>query len=160
MKPDTYLTQISIPKGMKNIYIDTYPSQLRKLTMYSNEPSSGTKPGVKLYDAPSVTHFVVMGTYTEIVADTVRNSQVHKLFIPDTVTKINATAYAYNSLLEEVHLYPSTPPTLANVSAFSGIPATAVVYVPYSSDHSILTAYQTATNWSTYAGQMQEEPQS
>ena len=33
------------------------------------------------------------------------------------------------------------------------------VYVPYSSDHSILEAYKTATNWSTYASLMVEEPQ-
>lgn len=48
-----------------------------------------------------------------------------------------------------------TPPTLANTNA---IPTTIeVMCVPYSADHSILYAYQAASNWSTYASKMIEE---
>ena len=53
----------------------------------------------------------------------------------------------------------NTPPTLSNVSAFNNLPSDCVIYVPASDNHTVLEAYKTATNWSTYATQMQEEPQ-
>lgn len=156
-----HLKYVSIPKGMNNFHMDTAPQQLRKLTMYSMEPASGTSMTVRLYAGPKITHFVVMGTYTTIVDDTCRNSAIRKLFIPASVTNINGiTTFAYNSLLKEIHLYPVAPPVLSNVGAFRDLPSDAIMYVPYSADHSILQAYQTATNWSTFADKMQEEPQS
>lgn len=161
---DNNLKYVAIPKGMHNFHMGTYPIHLRKFTMDSMEPYRGTSNTVKLYDVPTVTHFILGGTYTNIVTDTCRNSYVRKLFIPSSVTSIAATAFAYNYYLEEVHLYPTTPPTLANTNAFincgdSSITGSCIFYVPYSEDHSILEAYQTATNWSTYADKMQEEPQ-
>lgn len=158
---DSQVKYISIPKGMKNFHMNTYPQRLRKLTMYSMEPYSGTNLKVKLYTAPTITHFVIMGTYTSIGDDTVRDCSIKKLFIPETVTSITGiTTFADNELLNEIHLYPTTPPTLENSGAFRGRASTCVFYVPYSEDHSILEAYQSATNWSTYAEQIQEEPQS
>lgn len=151
------LKYISIPKSATNFHVGTNCRRLRKLTMYSLQPSSGVKNTVQLYDVWNLTHFILPGTYTEIVGDTCRSSFIEKLFIPASVTKINATAFVYNSKLTEVHLRPTTPPTLSNVNAFGSGPSNRIYYVPYSEDHSILEAYQTATNWSTYASQMQEE---
>jgi hypothetical protein len=148
---------ISIPNSMHNFHMDTFPKNLRKLFVPSLEPASGTTMTVKLYDVSKLTHFVVMGTYKNIQADTCRSSLIRKLYIPSTVTNIAATAFIYNDYLEEVHLYPTSPPTLANKNAFGSLPSTCVIYVPYSTDHSILQSYQTATNWSTFASQMQEE---
>ena len=73
--------------------------------------------------------------------------------IPDGVTSIGD--YAFNSCygVKEYHLLPTTPPTLSS-NAFSEIPSDCIIYVPAGS----LEVYQTATNWSTYADQMQEEP--
>ena len=51
------------------------------------------------------------------------------------------------------HLKSTTPPALSNTSAFDGIPDDCIIYVPQGS----LEAYQTATNWATYASRMQEE---
>lgn len=154
---------ISIPKGMKNFQLTNYPMNLRKFTMYSSESSTNILD-IKPNTSYGITHYIVMGTYTTIQTDTLRSSLVRKLYIPSTVTSIANTAFAYNYFVEEVHLRPETPPTLANVYAFRDIGknagVTTVFYVPYSADHSILEAYQTATNWSTYASQMQEEPQS
>lgn len=78
--------------------------------------------------------------------------------IPDGITSIGIDAFKNCYSVAEYHLAPTTPPTLASTSAFSGIPADCVIYVPYSEDHSILEAYKTATNWSTYASHIQEEP--
>lgn len=55
-------------------------------------------------------------------------------------------------------MIPTTPPTLANSNVFNGMSTNYYkIYVPYSADHSILEAYKTATNWSTYAAIMVEE---
>jgi hypothetical protein len=85
---------------------------------------------------------------------------VPEITIPSTVTRIQSDAFNQNYGCHAVHLKPTTPPTLDNASAFStnnGNTYIQVMYVPYSEDHSILTAYQTATNWSTYANYMVEE---
>ena len=152
------LKYVSIPKTMNGFnWNGTYPQSLRKLIFPTY--TVATTMYVYLYDVSRLTHFIVPGTYTTIPGDRCRASLIHKLTIPASVTTINATAFSYNGLLKEVHLLPSTPPTLSNANAFSSGPADRVYYVPYSEDHSILEAYQTATNWSTYASQMQEEPQ-
>lgn len=49
----------------------------------------------------------------------------------------------------------TTPPTLAGTNPFYGS-ALSAIYVPYSSDHSILEAYKTATNWSSFSSKFTE----
>ena len=78
--------------------------------------------------------------------------------IPDSVTSIGTQAFSICSGILDYHFKSATPPTLANTNAFSSIVSGTIIYVPYSSDHSILEAYKTATNWSTYASYIQEEP--
>jgi hypothetical protein len=60
--------------------------------------------------------------------------------------------------MSEYHFKPTAPPALANTNAFANISTDCKIYVPYSADHSILEAYKTETNWSSYASKMQEEP--
>lgn len=79
--------------------------------------------------------------------------------IPANVTEINAYAFTNCYGVYEYHLQSPTPPTLSNTSAFSGFQAGGAFYVPYSEDHSVLEAYKSATNWSSYASNMLEEPQ-
>ena len=152
------LKYVSIPKTMTGCAFRTpYPMNLRKLIF----PSYTTSVNLDayLYDAKRLTQFIVPGSYTAIDKDRCRASLIRKLTIPASVTSIAATAFRHNGFLTEVHLLPTTPPTLAATSAFTDGPANRVYYVPYSEDHSILEAYQTATNWSTFAAYMQEEPQ-
>ena len=73
--------------------------------------------------------------------------------IPDGVTSIGNSAFRFCYFLNEVHLQSTTPPTLSNANAFSNTPSDMVIYVPQGT----LEAYQQATNWTTYANQMQEE---
>lgn len=79
--------------------------------------------------------------------------------VPPTVTTISAQAFMNDKSLTNIHLMPTTPPTLDNTNAFSGLPSNYIIYVPYSEDHSVLTAYQSATNWSSISTHIQEEPQ-
>ena len=72
--------------------------------------------------------------------------------IPSGVTSIQASAF-YNCYgMAEYHIKPTTPPTLGT-TVFNNIQSDCVIYVPSTS----LTAYQEATNWSTYASYMQGE---
>ena len=74
--------------------------------------------------------------------------------IPDTVTSIGSRAFFRCYGMAEYHLKPTSPPTLSNTDAFTDIPSDCIIYVPQG----CLEAYQNATNWSTYASYMQEEP--
>lgn len=73
--------------------------------------------------------------------------------IPDSVTSIADFAFYSCCGVKEYHLLPTTPPSLSNTNVFGNIPFDCIIYVPVGS----LEAYQTATNWSTYADQMREE---
>lgn len=80
-----------------------------------------------------------------------------ELDIPSSVTQIGASAFKACSGLQVIHLRRSTPPTLDNANAFSITSSSAhscVMYVPSGK----LNDYQTASNWSTFASYMQEEP--
>ena len=76
------------------------------------------------------------------------------IIIPDGVTSIGSYAFQNCYGMAEYHFQSAEPPALSNSNAFSGIPDDCVIYVPKGS----LAAYQSATNWSQYADQMQEEP--
>lgn len=79
-----------------------------------------------------------------------------KLTIPASVTSI-ANAFQSCVGLRELHMKRETPPDLT-AAIDSGVPSDMIIYVPYSSDHSILNAYKEATNWSTRASNIVEEP--
>lgn len=70
------------------------------------------------------------------------------------LTSIGASAFNYCTTVSEFHFKSTTPPTLSSTNPFDNIPSDCIIYVPQGS----LSAYQTATNWSTYASRMQEEP--
>ena len=82
-----------------------------------------------------------------------------KITIPSKVTSIGNSVFYSDCNLKEIHLRPTTVPT-CGTNVFYGISSDYIIYVPYSSDHSILEAYKTASNWSAYASHMQEEPAS
>ena len=74
--------------------------------------------------------------------------------IPDSVTSIGNSAFSSCYGMAKYHLKPTTPPTLSSTNAFNTIPSDCIIYVPQG----CLEAYQNATNWTTYASKMQEEP--
>lgn len=84
-----------------------------------------------------------------------------EVWLPSTTTNITSLAFKNNSNLTKLHIEATIVPTLGNANAFynaSNQPlSNLVIYVPYSADHSVLTAYQTATNWSTFANKIVEE---
>ena len=78
--------------------------------------------------------------------------------IPASVTSILGYAF-YNCYgMGEYHFKSTTPPSLESTTVFSGIPSDCIIYVPKSANQTVLNAYKTESNWSTYADYMQEEP--
>ena len=71
--------------------------------------------------------------------------------IPENVTSIGSQAFYNCRSLASITLNSTTPPVLSATSAFSSIAADCVFYVP----NEALAEYQTATNWSSFADQMQ-----
>ena len=84
---------------------------------------------------------------------------LESITVPPSLTILGNTALANTERCTEFHFLTSTPPTLNNTNVFNNMTRipNKKIYVPYSEDHSVLEAYQTATNWSTYASYMVEE---
>lgn len=116
--------------GISNLF--TTMHSLKKLTLPSNVTVIGSNNYTGVYNLEEVT-------------------------IPASVTTINNNCFTNANKLGAVHLEPTSPPELKGTSVFTERQSPCVFYVPYSEDHSILEAYQTATNWSTFASLMQEE---
>ena len=81
---------------------------------------------------------------------------IKELVIPSTVTSIGAFAFLYTDGTSVFRVKAETPPTL-EPTAFSGLLDSITIYVPYSSDHSILEAYLAATGWSALGDSIVEE---
>ena len=81
---------------------------------------------------------------------------LREVTIPDNIESLGANAFGYVGA--KFHMKSTTPPTLSSTTAFSAS-CNPTFYVPYSADHSVLDAYKTATNWSTFASQIFEEPE-
>lgn len=79
------------------------------------------------------------------------------LIVPENVTSIGNNAFYGCYGVAEYHFLSTTVPT-GGTTMFANIVSECIIYVPYSADHSILEAYKSATNWSTYASYMREEP--
>jgi hypothetical protein len=63
------------------------------------------------------------------------------------ITNIQGSAFNGCTSILEYTFLSTTPPTLANINAFTGINAACKIYVPDAS----VSAYKSATNWITYA---------
>ena len=103
---------------------------------------------------------VILGKVNELTANLFQNCRtLSSITIPAEVTSINGSAFYYCQSLCEYHFLSTTPPSLSSSYDINNNNSYYVIYVPYSSDHSILAAYQSATNWSNIASHIQEEPQ-
>lgn len=77
------------------------------------------------------------------------------------VTQVGKQAFSYSRTIEKVISRAPTPPVVTakgryDVEFLDYNSGNLKIYVPYSSDHSILNAYKVAYGWSTYASQIYE----
>ena len=104
-------------------------------------------------------NFTIPSSITTIGNESFKQcNSLSKIVIPSSVTTIGNSVFHSIGGLMEVHMQPTTPPSLGT-NVFWGTSSELVIYVPYSEDHSVLNDYQTASNWLSYASKMQEEPQ-
>ena len=100
-----------------------------------------------------ITQMTLPPNLTTITANAfIADNNIAQLEIPTSVTSIGASAFAQMYALGYLKFLPTTPPTVANANAFTGIPTTCVVEVPKGT----LATYQAATNYSGIAAQMVE----
>lgn len=79
-------------------------------------------------------------------------SKLNNVIVPSTVTSIANRAFIYNSAMTTLTLLSKVPPTLEKTNAIST--ATTTIRIPAGT----LSAYQTATNWSSFADKFVELP--
>ena len=123
------LKSIKIPEGVTSIGYTSFSNcySLQSITIPEGVTSIGGSAFYNCYSLSSVT-------------------------IPDSVTSIGNSSFQNCYYLKEIHLKPTTPPTLGT-STFSSVPSDCIFYVPQGT----LSVYQSATGWSDYASKMQEE---
>ena len=80
------------------------------------------------------------------------NTMTYAEFGPNCTT-IGYRTFANCSSLQTFVCRAETPPTL-QTNVFLNTPATLKIYVPYSSDDSIINAYKAASNWSAQASKI------
>lgn len=95
---------------------------------------------------------IIPESVTDIGASAFSNCyQLRSIVIPSGVTNIGNNAFSSCYSLKEIHLLPTTPPTLGGTAVFDALTKSGgVIYVPSAS----LEDYQTATNWSAWASKM------
>lgn len=154
------LVNITIPSGVTTI--DSYTFSGCQALSNITIPSSVTIINYYAFNlCYALANITIPSEITTISTNVFRSCySLANVTIPSSVTDIPAYVFSNAYGVGVYHLLPTTPPTLADSNAFANIPSDCIIYVPYSSDHSILNAYKTADKWSTYADYMQEEPQS
>lgn len=168
----TKITSIYLPSRVSTLGIGAFrDTRLKSVIIENGNISLGT--GANFQINPELTSVSLPEGMLEIPSNMFSGCySLEKITLPTTITSIGSSAFSTNGLIEitipsnvqsignsafsncyglkEVHLLPTTPPTLGGTSVFSGITSYTTIYVPRES----LEAYQTATNWTSYASYM------
>lgn len=149
---------LSLPYSVTNI--DQYfCSACDSLSLITLPPSSSSITKNAFLNSSCLSSIIIPSNITNIGDYAFSGCTCLSLItIPQNVTNIGNYAFKDCYGIGAIHLLSQTPPTLSHSLTFDG--TYCIFYVPYSEDHSILEAYKSATNWSSYASRMQEEPQS
>lgn len=148
---DKKLALTKIPPKLKSISDHTFKgcTDLQVNEIHSGITSIGSS---SFYECKGFTKMRVLGNNVEIKNDAFRYTSLIEFECVGTITSIGNIAFCNNSDLIKFVINNITPPTFGtkvfnNTAIADG---TGYIYVP---DESI-EAYQTATNWSTWASQI------
>lgn len=150
------LRTVSMPLSVTSILAQVFSgdSALKSCTIPGTVTSFGSNIFANCYSLSEVTFLPGLTTMPQSICYACNT--LAKVVIPATVTSIGTSAFSTCYGVGAYHLKPTTPPTLSS-DPFLSIASDCVFYVPYSEDHSILAAYQTAEIWSSFASRMVEE---
>ena len=144
------LTSITIPEGVTSIGGSAfyYCDKLTSITI----PDSVTSIGNNAFSqCTSLISIIIGDGVTRIGNYSFQNcSSLTSITIPNSVTSIGVDAFNGCISLNEMTILATTPPTLSSTSAIPS--ATKKIYIPAGT----LSAYQTATNWSSFASKFVE----
>lgn len=142
--------------GVESVYYGGTVTDWCKINLNTQQPQRYSPNSMTYFEYSNlVTDAVIDNTVTEIKFYTFWNfKQFSSITLPSTITSIKQNAFNGCTGLSFVKILATTPPTLENVNAFQNVPGN--IYVPYSIDHSILTAYKTASKWSSIANKIFE----
>lgn len=95
---------------------------------------------------------ILLPAITTIGASVFRNTQITKIDLGPNLTSIGNFCFSGAGAVTVI-LRATTPPTIPAANAFDN---TAIFYVPYSADHSVLNTYKSAAYWSSHASRIYE----
>ena len=168
------LTSISLPKSLERIsgYNFQYDYALKRINLNGITVDIGTYAFRACYgleqvkmpttitkefetnvflDCYSLKEIPIPSGVTAIPTGFAQNCcSAKSITIPATVTSIAASAFSNCYSAAYIRLYPTTPPSLSNANAFSGIPTDVKFIVPKASK----STYQGASIWSTYSSRI------
>ena len=144
------LTSLTISEGVIDIGFNTFLN----CTSLTNViiPNSVTSMGSGLFfGCSNLSSITIPSGINSINEQTFyRCTSLTNVVIPENVSYINQQAFYECNSLSEMIIKSTTPPTLSNTNAISS--ATTTIYIP----HGTLSAYQSATNWSSFASKFVE----
>ena len=152
------ITNLTIPSGTTKIY-SSMISYCHSLKTF-NIPNTVTEIQSSAFsNCQGIVSITIPSSVTTIGNNAFQYmNSLTSLTIPSSVTSIGNYVFSNCSQMDEYHFQRETPPTIGT-TIFNGIKSDCIIYVPYSADHSVLSNYKTASNWSEYADYIQEEPQ-
>lgn len=113
--------------------------------------------GYNLFQYSGLAKVSNLGTITTLgyysFADTCLS--LTEVWLPETLSGIANFSFWGCTSLRTIVIKATTPPTLGG-SVFTNNPPDQKIYVPYSADHSVLTAYQSASGWDDKSSQIYE----
>lgn len=140
----------TIPSGITKFNGDTFEgaASIKTIILHNNITDLGS---YFCYNAYNLVNLDLPTALTSISSYCFCSCyRLTKITIPSGVTSIQNSSFQSCCGLKEIHMLPTTPPTLGGTSIFTGLQDDCVIYVPSAS----LSAYQSATNWSTFASRM------
>lgn len=140
----TGLTQVTLPEGLTDI--TNAFSGCTGLTQVTI-PGSVTNMSGAFNSCTGLTQVTLSEGVTDLGYAFQSCHGLKQITIPSTVTDVGS-AFIYITDLT-LTLLPTTPPIVGSQFNFRG--SITKIYVPYSTDHSVLEAYKTASGWSGYS---------
>ena len=117
-----------------------YASSLTKITL----PPTVTKLGSSAFQSASSLSEIDLSSVQTLESSSLRGTKLTEVVLPASVTTIKERTFQDDSRLVKIIVLATTPPTISETTNFTN---TRYWYVPASS----LTAYQTASVWSSHA---------
>ena len=146
----TALSTIVLPENLKSIgrNLFTNCTALTSITL----PSNLVTFGIQVFSGCTALT-TINPINTSVISGSLFNncSALQSVELSSNLTEIVNDSFRNCSALTTLIIHAETVPTLDHTNAFSGTNSNLKIYVPYSSDHSILNNYKTASNWSAYA---------